>query len=51
MDNFGCLFLNYLSEVNRDAPMLLLAFARPTLFEQRTDWRSTVSRRCRMWPS
>ncbi len=34
-------FLNYLSEVNRDAPMLLLAFARPTLFEQRTDWRST----------
>jgi tetratricopeptide (TPR) repeat protein len=34
-------FLNYLAEVDRDVPLLLLAFARPTLFERRTDWRST----------
>ena len=34
-------FLNYLSEVNRDVPMLILAFARPTLFERRGDWKST----------
>ncbi len=34
-------FLNYLSEVNRDVPMLVLALTRPTLFERRVDWRST----------
>ncbi|MDH4392070.1 MAG: adenylate/guanylate cyclase domain-containing protein [Aquabacterium sp.] len=34
-------FLNYLCEVNRDAPLLLLAFTRPTLFERRVDWSST----------
>ena len=34
-------FLNYLAEVNRDVPLLLLASTRPTLFERRTDWRST----------
>ena len=34
-------FLNYVAEVNRDASMLVMAFARPTLFERRTDWRST----------
>ena len=34
-------FLNHLCEVNRDVPLLLLAFTRPTLFERRTDWRST----------
>ena len=33
-------FLNYLAEVNRDVPLLVLAFTRPTLFERRTDWRS-----------
>jgi len=35
-------FLNYLSEVNRDVPLLLLSFTRPTLFERRTDWSSTA---------
>ncbi|MFY7949822.1 MAG: ATP-binding protein, partial [Gemmatimonas sp.] len=34
-------FLNYLAEVNRDVPLLMLRFTRPTLFERRTDWRST----------
>ena len=34
-------FLNYLAEVNRDAPLLVLSFTRPTLFERRADWRST----------
>ena len=33
-------FLNYLAEVNRDMPLLLLTFTRPTLFERRSDWRS-----------
>lgn len=37
-------FLNYLAEVNRDIPLLLLAFTRPTLFERRTDWYSTEGR-------
>ncbi len=36
-------FLNYLCEVNRDVPLLVLGFTRPTLFERRTDWRSTES--------
>ena len=31
-------FLDYLAEVNRDVPMLLLALTRPTLFERRADW-------------
>jgi len=34
-------FLNYLAEVNRDVPLLMLSFTRPTLFERSTDWRST----------
>jgi hypothetical protein len=34
-------FLNHLAEVNRDVPLLVLAFTRPTLFERRADWRST----------
>jgi class 3 adenylate cyclase/tetratricopeptide (TPR) repeat protein len=33
-------FLNYLAEVNRDVPLLVLSFTRPTLFERRTDWSS-----------
>ena len=37
-------FLNYLAEVNRDMPLLVLAFTRPTLFERRLDWRSTEGR-------
>jgi class 3 adenylate cyclase/tetratricopeptide (TPR) repeat protein len=35
-------FLNYLAEVNRDAPLLVLSFTRPTLFERRSDWSSTA---------
>ena len=34
-------FLNHLCELNRDVPLLVLAFTRPALFERRTDWRST----------
>jgi class 3 adenylate cyclase/tetratricopeptide (TPR) repeat protein len=34
-------FLNYVSEVNRDVPLLVMSFTRPTLFERRTDWSST----------
>jgi class 3 adenylate cyclase/tetratricopeptide (TPR) repeat protein len=34
-------FLNYLGEVNRDVPLLVLAFTRPTLFEWRKDWSCT----------
>jgi class 3 adenylate cyclase len=37
-------FLNYLAEVNRDMPLLMLAFTRPTLFERRADWRATDPR-------
>ena len=34
-------FLIYLTQVNCDVPMLILALARPTLFERREDWIST----------
>ena len=40
-DNESLDFLNYLAEVNRDVPLLILASTRPTLFERRTDWSST----------
>ena len=33
-------FLNYLVEVNRDVPLLVLGFTRPALFERRPDWSS-----------
>jgi len=33
-------FVLYLTQVNRDVPMLILALARPTLFERRADWMS-----------
>ena len=33
-------FLNYLAEVDRDVPMLMVASTRPTLFERRADWGS-----------
>jgi len=35
-------FLDHLATVNRDVPMLVLCLTRPTLFERRTDWRSTA---------
>jgi len=31
-------FLNYLVQVNRDVPLLVIALTRPTLFERRADW-------------
>ena len=40
-DNESLDFLNYLAEVNRDVALLILGFARPTLFERRTEWKST----------
>jgi len=40
-DNGSLDFLNYLAEVNRDVALLILGFARPTLFERRGDWKST----------
>jgi class 3 adenylate cyclase len=33
-------FLDHLVEVNRDVPLLVLAFTRPTLFERRVDRRA-----------
>jgi len=37
-DNESLDFLAYLTEIDRDVPLLLLAFARPTLFERRATW-------------
>lgn len=34
-------FLNYLAQVNRDVPMLIIGLTRATLFERHTDWSST----------
>ena len=31
-------FLTYLTQVNRDVPMLMVALTRPTLFERRSGW-------------
>lgn len=36
-------FLQYLGQVNRDVPTLLLGMARPTLFERRIDWAGLES--------
>lgn len=33
-------FLNYITQVNRDVPMLMIGLTRPTLFERRGDWGS-----------
>ena len=43
-DNESLDFLNYLAEVNRDMPLWMLAFTRPTLFERRVDWSRTEGR-------
>ncbi|MDZ7651371.1 MAG: adenylate/guanylate cyclase domain-containing protein [Burkholderiaceae bacterium] len=37
-DNESLDFLNYLAEVNRDVPLLVLSFTRGTLYERKTDW-------------
>ena len=33
-------FLNYLTQVNRDVPLMVIGLTRATLFERRTDWTS-----------
>ena len=47
-DNESLDFLTYLGEVDRDVPMLLVAFSRPTLFERRGDWQGVGSRHQRI---
>ena len=47
-DNESLDFLTYLGEVDRDVPMLLLAFSRPTLFERRADWQGVGARHQRV---
>ena len=47
-DNESLDFLTYLGEVDRDVPMLLLAFSRPTLFERREDWHGAGARHRRI---
>ena len=37
-DNESLDLLAYLCEVDRDVPLLIVAFTRPTLFERRLDW-------------
>ena|SRR5688572_4975034 len=50
-DNESLDFLAYVAEIDRDAPMLMLACARPTLFERRTSWCSeSVHRRIDLQP-
>ena len=45
-------FPSYLAEVNREVPMLVLGFTRPSLFERRTQWTSTegTHRRIHLMP-
>ena len=45
-------FLQYLGQVNRDVPTLLLCMARPTLFERQVDWArlESVVRRIELEP-
>ncbi len=47
-DNESLDFLTYLGEVDRDVPMLLLAFSRPTLFERRADWQGVGAKHQRI---
>lgn len=39
-DNETLDFVTYLSEIDRDVPMLILASSRPTLFDRRVSWSS-----------
>ncbi len=47
-DNESLDFLMQLAQVNRDVPMLTLAFSRGTLFERRPDWGRTEGRQQRV---
>ena len=50
-DNESLDFLAYLAEVNRDAPMLVVACCRPTLFERRASWcADSLHRRIELQP-
>jgi class 3 adenylate cyclase len=51
-DNASLDFLNYLAQVNRDVPMLVVSATRPTLFERRRDWSSIqgIHRRIELEP-
>jgi class 3 adenylate cyclase/tetratricopeptide (TPR) repeat protein len=41
-------FINYLMQVNRDVPMLMVCLTRPVLFERRTDWAAAASDQTRI---
>ena len=41
-------FLEHLADVNRDVPLLMLAFTRPTLFERRAGWPGVTLRHQRI---
>jgi class 3 adenylate cyclase len=50
-DNESLDFLAYLTEVNRDVPMFIVACCRPTLFERRTTWcAESLHRRIELHP-
>jgi len=50
-DNESLDFLAYLTEVDRDVPLLIVACSRPTLFERRTAWcAESVHRRFDLQP-
>jgi class 3 adenylate cyclase/tetratricopeptide (TPR) repeat protein len=43
-------FLSYLREIDRDVPMLVLALARPALFERRSGWLDGAHQRIELTP-
>ena len=47
-DNESLDFLASLIEVDRDVPLLILAFTRPALFERRADWQDVGAARRRI---
>jgi len=50
-DNESLDFLAYLTEIDRDVPLLMLASCRPTLFERRSSWcAERVHRRIDLQP-
>jgi len=50
-DNESLDFLAYLTEVDRDVPLLIVACCRPTLFERRANWcAEPVHRRIHLQP-
>ena len=41
-------FINYLMQVNRDVPMLMVCLTRPVLFERRANWAEVASNHTRI---